>query len=259
METIKKQRKAKEYRLGTEPFPIKKQIMFFSIGWIGFRVLAVVIELIVGGIIAGINHQSLKEALSTYSSSIIVNSLAYLILLTVLLLISYSDTLKLIKSFKQYQSFIAAAICVVAIFVFNYQYSYFLAILRNLGILEKPVTDNANQSSLVSLEQLYPFTSLIIFGFVGPICEEITYRVGLFSLLKRKSHFLAYFVTIVVFAFIHFNYSTTNLLNEILNLPYYAFAAAAFSFTYDHFGFAASTTAHITNNVVSLVLVSVIH
>ncbi|MBP5694703.1 MAG: CPBP family intramembrane metalloprotease, partial [Bacilli bacterium] len=104
---------------------------------------------------------------------------------------------------------------------------------------------------------VYPITCLFIFGLIGPICEEITYRVGLFSLLKRKNRALAYLVTIAVFALIHFNFSNdpATLLNEIINLPYYMFAAFAFSFAFDKFGFAASATAHISNNLISLFLV----
>ena len=263
METIKnkerKPTKPKEFPLGTEPFPVKKQVLLFTVGWMGFKLIAVALQILVGGIAAAIKQVSFQKALSTYSVSLIINSLAYIILLTVLLLIAYKDSLKLTKSFKQYQSYIAGVVCVICIFAFNAQYSTFLSVLRTAGILKTPVTNNVNQSSLETLESVFPFTSLIVFGFIGPICEELTYRVGLFSILKRRSRFTAYLVTIIIFALIHFNFSTTGLLNEILNLPYYAFAAVAFSFTYERYGFAGSMSAHIINNVISLVFVSVIH
>ena len=140
-------------------------------------------------------------------------------------------------------------------FAFNALYSTFLQLIKVTS------SDNANEASLQSLQDIYPLTCLIIFGIIGPICEEMTYRVGLFSLFKRKNKVVAYVVTIAVFALIHFNFSLDpdTLVNELLNLPYYMFAAAAFSFTYDKFGFAGSVTAHISNNLLSLFLVKAIN
>ena len=185
----------------------------------------------------------------------LVNATAYIGLLVTLLLIANKDLLKIIKSFKQWQSYLAGAICFASIIAFNIVYGNIVAILKT------PVSDNANQAALETMDAAFPVISMVIFGFVGPICEELTYRVGLFSLLKRKNRFVAYFVTIIVFALIHFNYTTNTekLINEILNLPYYMFAAFAFSFTYDHFGFAGSVTGHIINNVFSLAMIKYIH
>ena len=198
---------------------------------------------------------SLQDALRQYSVSMLVNATAYIGLLVTLLLIANKDLLKIIKSFKQWQSYLAGAICFASIIAFNIVYGNIVAILKT------PVSDNANQAALETMDAAFPVISMVIFGFVGPICEELTYRVGLFSLLKRKNRFVAYFVTIIVFALIHFNYTTNTekLINEILNLPYYMFAAFAFSFTYDHFGFAGSVTGHIINNVFSLAMIKYIH
>lgn len=249
---MEEQYQAKRNELSSEMLPFKKQILLLAVGWIGFRILATIIEIIVGLAFSKYLGVSFKEALSNYSASMIINASAYIVLLVLLLFIAYSDLNKLVKSFKQYQSYIAGVVCVVAIFAFNIFYNMIVQLLKT------PVTDNINQQSLESLESLYPVTSMIVFGFIGPICEELTYRVGLFSACKRKSRVLAYAVTIVVFSLIHFNYSTKYLVNELLNLPFYAFAAVAFSFTYDHFGFAGSVTAHILNNVISLAFVTAI-
>ena len=233
-------------RLGTENLPLVKQISLFFTGWIGFRILGTIIQVILVAIF--------KNA-DTSFISILINSLTYVFLLIILLGIINFDIFKLLKSFKQYQSYIAAALCVVAIFAFNIVYNM---LIQSLYI---PMGNNNNEESLQRIEKVYPIVSVIVFGFVGPICEEITYRVGLFSSLRRKSRTMAYFITIIVFAFIHFSWSTDTsvLLNEVLNLPFYMFAAFAFSFVYDRYGFAASTTAHIINNLVSILLVSYIH
>ena len=245
----------KEYRLSTEAFPLKKQILFFALGWLGFQVIATVIQITIGSMYAYIHSVSLQDALRQYSVSMLVNATAYIALLVTLLLIANKDLLKIIKSFKQWQSYLAGVICFAAIIAFNIVYGTFI------NLLKTPVSDNANQASLEVMDAAYPVISMVIFGFVGPICEEITYRVGLFSLLKRKNRVLAYLITIVVFALIHFNFSTdTNtLVNEVLNLPYYMFAAFAFSFTYDRFGYAGSVTGHIINNVFSLAMIHNIH
>lgn len=237
-------------RFGNEMYPTRKQLLLFLIGWIGFQIFATTLQIIIL-VFAKIYWGAGEEVLQKYSMSMLINGVAYLGLLFALVLISQRDIVKLLKSFKHYQSFIAGAVCLVAMFAFNALYSAFLSIIKVTS------SDNANESSLQSLQDVYPLTCLIIFGIVGPICEELTYRVGLFSLLKRKNKVVAYVVTILVFAFIHFNFSldTKTLLNELLNLPYYMFAAAAFSFTYDKFGFAGSVTAHISNNLISLFLI----
>ena len=258
-ENMQERKEVKNYRLGTEAFPIWKQITLFAVGWLGFQILALLYQAFIVGILRNALANGYIQSVDQYLLSMTINSITYIFLLIILLCISYIDIPKLLKSFKHWQSYLAGAICFAAIMTFNIQYNLFINTLRTIGILKNPVSDNINQASLVSLDKLYPLTSLIIFGFIGPICEELTYRVGLFSLCKRRSRALAYVITIIVFAFIHFNFDTKNLLNEILNLPFYAFAAAAFSFTYDHFGFAGSLTGHVINNVFSLAFVATIH
>ena len=245
----------KEYRLSTEAFPLRKQILFFSLGWLGFQIIATVIQITIGGVYAYMHSVSLQDALRQYSVSMLVNATAYIGLLVTLLLIANKDLLKIVKSFGQWQSYLAGVICFASIIAFNIVYG------NIINLLKTPVSDNANQASLEVMDAAFPVISMVIFGFVGPICEELTYRTGLFSLLKRKNRVVAYLVTIVVFALIHFNFSANmnTLINELLNLPYYMFAAFAFSFTYDRFGFAGSVTGHIINNVFSLAMIKYIH
>ena len=241
----------KEYPYGTKMFSATKQLILFFMGWIGFRIISTIIQVV---LVALVKSNSLPiDFIDSYALIMTINTTSYLTLLMILLLVSNVDLAKLGKSFTQIQSFLAGVACLIAIFGFDYLYSIFVYLLRT------PVTNNINETTLVSLETLYPAGALIIFGFIGPICEELTYRVGLFSFFRRKSRKLAYIVTMIVFAFIHFNFSTTSLLNEILNLPFYAFAAFAFSYAYERFGFAASLTAHILNNVISIAFIKIIH
>ena len=229
--------------------PLWKQITLFLVGWLGFQITAVVIQYLI--YFANMNSgQSMHDILLIPVHQMLVNAFAYLILCGGLIAILNVDINKLLKSFRHWKPYVAAIACFAAIYAFN--------IIWNavIGLVNFPASENANQAAIESITDKFPLTSIVIFGLVGPICEELTYRVGLFSLCKRKGKCFAYVITIIVFAFIHFNFNREPLplLNEILNLPFYAFAAAAFSFVYDRFGFAASTAAHITNNLFSLVV-----
>ena len=103
----------------------------------------------------------------------------------------------------------------------------------------------------------YIVFALIIFGLIGPICEELTYRVGLYSLTKRWNRTAAYIITPIVFGLIHFNWESltiggNTLVNELCNLPDYIVAGVLFSYYYEKGGFACSATAHVVNNLVAL-------
>ena len=232
-------------KYGSDMIPFKKQILVFVLGWLGFQVIAIIIQLIAATFFSALQGITPRQAIAQASVSMLINATAYIVLLVILIVVTYTDIPKLLKSFKQWQSLVAGAVCLIAIYAFDIFWG------NVIRLIPTPVTDNVNQTAVASLQSLYPITSIIIFGFVAPVCEEVTYRVGLFSLLKRKSRTLAYAVTIIVFTLIHSNFTVSNIFNEFMNLPYYAFAAFAFSYTYDHYGFAGSVTAHILNNLIS--------
>lgn len=235
-------------KYGNRMLPALKQLIIFLVGWLGFQIFASSLQLYMG-FFAQIKGMNADEFVHQVSSAIIVNSATYLALLIAIVLIANVDLLKLFKSFKQWQSYVAGLVCLVAILAFDSLWSFILELLP----LE--TGDNLNESSLGIMISAYPIASLLIFGIVGPICEEFTYRVGLFSFFRRKSRWLAYLLTIIIFASIHFNFSKdpTTLLNEVLNLPFYLFAAFAFSYTYEKFGLAGSLSAHVANNLISLI------
>lgn len=225
----------------------EKRLALFLTGWIGFRIIATIIQYIILFI------YKTEDVFKRPAISMSVNSIAYIALIIVLLLIiNFKKFTEYLKRFAFLKTYIAGVLCLLAIFAFNFVYGYLISFLKT------PVSDNINEASITSLQELYRVPSILIFGIVGPICEELTYRVGLFSFCKKKSKVFAYIITIVVFALIHFNFDPNAIVNELLNLPYYAFAALAFSYTYDNYGFEASVTAHILNNLISLSLVSLI-
>lgn len=226
-----------------------RHVALFLTGWIGFQIIATVLQIFIAMFLGG------TEAFNRPSVNMILNCGAYGILIACLFAIyGFTNLGSLIKRFKFLRTYIAAAVCLLSMIAFNNIYSIIL------NFIKTPVVDNVNETNVVSLTTMYPIASIIFFGIIGPICEELTYRIGLFSLCNKKSKVLAYLVAMIVFAFIHFNFdalltrniNTDLVVNELLNLPYYLFAGFAFAFTYDHYGFEASVTAHITNNLISL-------
>ena len=235
-------------RFGSPMISAKKQLFCFLMGWIGLQVIAVIIQIITATIFSAGTYLTPNQVVYVPGVQMMINTTTYLLLAVILTAITYIDLPKLLRSFAQYQSILAGVGCVLSIFAFNFIYGIIISFIPT------PVTDNVNQTNVVNLQAMYPYLGLLIFGIVAPVCEELTYRTGLFSLLKRRSRALAYGVTIAVFALIHANFTLTNFANELLNLPYYAFAAFAFCFTYEKFGLAGSLTGHILNNLIAFLI-----
>ena len=113
---------------------------------------------------------------------------------------------------------------------------------------------NQNEAAIDSTTSLFPFLSIIIFGILGPICEEFTYRVGLFSIIKRYNRILAYVITALFFGLIHFTFSPSTIVNELINLPSYMVAGLLLCYFYDYKGIGTSTVAHVANNLFALLM-----
>lgn len=122
----------------------------------------------------------------------------------------------------------------------------YIAILLNIDLT---ISDNeaAIRESFKSLPVLMTVTSVVF----APFTEEVGYRLGIFGGIKQFNRPLAYIATAVIFGLIHFNFNSTNMGSELLNLPSYMFAGAWLCFVYDHEqSLAASTAAHLTNNLI---------
>ncbi len=232
----------------TTDIKLWKQLVFFLLGFIGLTVTSLLLEVavVLYGKSAYPNPYDYSIFISSTGVNMFMNGAAYLIVFVVFICLIQGDVEEFLKSFKGWKPYVAAAIGFSAILVFNITYNSIL------NILNVSISDNANESSLNTMVTDFPFTSIVIFALVGPVVEELTYRVGLFSLLKRVHISLAYIVTIIVFTLIHFDFTTSNLTNELLNIPFYAFAAGTFCFLYHRYGLASSAAAHITNNLFSV-------
>lgn len=123
-------------------------------------------------------------------------------------------------------------------------------------------SSNNNQSSLVDIS-FYKVAFVVMTVFLGPVCEELTYRAGLCSLLERKSKILAILLSGIIFGLIHFDLSslisagqgnTESLINELWNLPPYLISGWALGFAYVKEGcFTSSWIGHFLNNLLGVI------
>lgn len=224
---------------------IWKQIAYFLIGSAGFQVLALLLSLV----LVAINKPSNPDEKLLYSS--LLNFISYGLLFVIFCFVTWKDYKKLFKSFYllKWKPYVFAIAGVVAIFAFNLAYNNFLSLVGYTPQI------NENESSIRTIVNSYPVVSILIFGIVGPICEELTYRVGLFSFLRRIHISLAYVGSALIFASIHFSFAsigTSAFIDELVAIVPYIFSGVTFGFLYHKFGLASSLSAHVTNNLISL-------
>lgn len=231
-----------------EPKPAKKPLHFgkrialFLTGWLGFSIISIVVSFIY----VLLNGQ---EAATSSEGTGVINFISYGILFATLMAILNVDLVRIIDVFKNWKGVLVGLGFAAAIIVVPTIYNLIVNLFYPIDISE-------NEQGLRGFIVIYPVLSIFILGIVGPLCEELTYRVGLFGLLK-KWPWVAYIVSTLVFALMHFGFTTTGdaMIQELLNLPIYLFSGAMFALAYHKFGLSASITAHIINNSFTVVLV----
>ena len=129
------------------------------------------------------------------------------------------------------------------------------SLVANFISIFHQVNDNTNQSAAVSFSHNYPLLAFFVIGFLGPICEELTYRVGLYSFLRRINIYLAFIVTTIIFALIHFDFEAIDMVNELWSIPSYIVAGAILTLAYEHRGPACSMTAHVCYNIFAFLVI----
>ena len=219
--------------------PISRQIPLFLVGLVGLNVLAIITSLLVS--------MSIKD--DDALRYVLINSLNYGILFIVDMLLITNYFPELINPFRKGRTYIAGLIG----FAVLLGGSMLISFLMELAV--PSAETGGNQSVAIEMVLRNPIACIIVLGFIGPLVEELTYRVGLFTLCKRASTILAYIVTTFVFALIHIDFFSDNFLNELVALPDYLFAGLMFCILYDKEGFGASYLAHVGNNLVSVILI----
>lgn len=231
-----------------------KQIGLFLIGFLGFQLIGSFVSIIIGASLMaqnGFNPQQLEEALETVQNTCLINFTAYGLTFVGLVLFLWKDNFKILKTFKDWLPYVAGVVGFVAILAFSYLYNYILALFG----IKIAVSDN--QNTIEDCVKYAPVFAIIFFALIGPITEELAYRLGCYSFFRRINKYLAFAVTIIVFTLIHFNWSSKDIVNELWNLPIYFFGAFTLTFLYEKFGLSSSITAHILNNLFSVISIMV--
>ena len=226
--------------------PIYKQILLFVIGFLGLELV---------GTILSIGLMSIRDDTVLYL--MLVNSIRYAVVAAGMGLLLIGEYKRFKKGFINWWPYLIGVGGVIALTTFSIFYNTIVNIIY-------PTTPNANQGAVNALVGTYPLISILVLGILGPVVEEMTYRVGLFSFLMRTKRWLAYLIVIPFFALIHFDFTSiltgftendwSPLINELLNLPSYAFAGGVLCVLYDTCGLSASIVAHVGNNLYSIIM-----
>ena len=227
--------------------PLGRQLLAFISGWLGLDILATLISLLITLILSWkySDPAELELAMHSLQISMFINFFAYVALFGALFAIVFPIIKPLLRQFKKWRPLVLGISYGVGIIMAG---TVIGLLYQLLGIAP---TDNANETAVVAMMKAYPLMSFVAFVILGPVCEELTYRLGLFSGIRRYSKIAAYIVVILLFGLIHFDFQTTNWTNELLNLPYYMSAGAILCYVYDKENLSTSMYAHVTNNLVS--------
>ena len=174
---------------------------------------------------------------------------AYLVMLGGLVAIAIINKRRFtfLKKFTRYEDYLFAIVYAIGIVVAGIVVSLIISAFHEAG-------PNSNQDTAVSIATNYPILSFFIFVIFGPICEELTYRVGLYSFLRRINKYLAFVVTVIVFAFIHFDFAASDMINELTSLPSYLISGLLLTIAYEHRGPACSITTHMVYNLFAFIM-----
>lgn len=180
-----------------------------------------------------------------------VNFAAYFVLFGIIVAIIAPQFTKILDSIKTKKGRLFGLFFGFALLLITSAVSSVFNLIPHAGV-------NDNESSIQAISSSYPVLSIIVFGFLGPICEEFTYRVGLFSLIRKWKRAPAYIITCLVFGLIHFNFGSSDIVNELINIPSYIVAGLLLCYFYEYKGLSASIIAHVINNLFAIILPMII-
>ena len=193
-------------------------------------------------------------ALNSNIQDTIILTIAYGLTFVSIIIYLNNVVLKLIvKQFRNVQNIIDGFLYGSALLVGTIIISSIFSLIgEKLGVAVVP---NENEQAIASSTLAQPVLTALMTVVFAPFTEEIGYRLGVFGGIHKYNRFAAYAVSSLIFALIHTNFTESNFVNELLNLPSYLFAGLWLCFTYERSGsIATSITAHMTNNAVVLIL-----
>ena len=219
--------------------PLVRQILLFAIGWLGLRLLGLAAELIAMPFIKEVNVHYYM----------FVNGIRYAGTLIAMIIVLWNQFPRFRKFFNRAAPYLLGLAGGAALLGATIAYNLIV------NIFYQP-TANQNQTVANEMVSTYPILCILLLGIAGPLVEELTYRVGLYTFFCRINKYLAYAITIVVFGLIHFNFFAKgdDMINELVNLPSYMISGFLLTLWYDKFGLASSCVAHIFNNLYSVLM-----
>jgi membrane protease YdiL (CAAX protease family) len=228
-------------------FTKKIRLQIFVTGWLGLVGFSILLSIIFS-FVASIRLDQPEYLLYINSTIFLtyINFSTYFLIFSILLILIKDHWLSLLKTFfdaNQILKGLSYGFLVLSV-------NILIGLIYDFFKLQP--TDNNNQTLITNLVLETPVLSFITFVFLGPIVEEFTYRLGLFSVIHERNKILSYIVTVLVFGFIHFDFTSADLFNELLNMPFYLTAGLMFCFIFVKENFAVVTYAHITNNLISI-------
>ena len=220
--------------------PAKYQVALFVTGFLLFQIVSAIIALIV--------HTFIEDTKSVEFITT-VNSATYILLAITLIVTLWKYLKSILKTFKVVSAIGWGALAFLVMLLLLKGWT----IIKDL--LPEPKYLNGNEQGIRDMIRNYPTIAFFVVCVLAPICEELTYRVGLFSLCKRKNRVLAYVVTCIVFTLLHVKYTDTDFYSEIIAVPSYLIGAIVLTCSYDYFGLPGSLTTHIINNVINYIVI----
>lgn len=125
----------------------------------------------------------------------------------------------------------------------------FLSFISNIILVNLLKQEASNQEIAVSMLTSFTLLGILAICLFGPFVEEIIYR------LPYKKNWLSIIISTIVFTFVHI--SNFSLIQILFFIPY-LFLSISFSFAYfKNENIILSTTTHILNNLISVVLLLV--
>ena len=121
-----------------------------------------------------------------------------------------------------------------------------LSFISNIILVNLLNQEASNQEIAVSMFKSFPLLGIPAICLFAPFVEEIIYR------LQYKKNWLSIIISTIVFTFAHI--SNFSLIQMFFLIPY-LFLSISFSFAYfKNENIILSTTTHILNNLISVVL-----
>ena len=221
----------------------KKEIFLFLFMVLGLSFISTFVQ-----ILTAISN---RFFLSSQTGEAMINFSIYLIAFGICLFVIGNDISKIFNKFKVGRTYLYGIGYGFLLVMASALYSLFTVLVFG------DVGSNNNENSIDSIIANFPILSLIVFSFLGPICEEFGYRLGLFSFLRKYNRIVAYIVSAIIFGFIHFDFESFGNLEslkiELINIPSYIISGLILCYVYDKEGVETSIICHITNNFIAII------